>query len=297
MKSWRDVLPIHPAAELFPPLPPDELRALGEDIRKHGLTSPIAITVTKLPIGWKYELLDGINRLDGVEAISIPFRIETGNARCTVDLTDSGIRVDDIRRLMSSATVIETDPQEYVISANIRRRHLSIEEKNRLIIHLLKADPTKSNRAVAKLTDTSHPHVAKVREQAEKTGDVETVTTSIDTKGRRQPASKGNRSRVSVPQRTPAEGPNCTDKISLDGFDEVEHLPARNEELENTSPELEPERSALPSWIEPLRGPTIEESGSEASELNDLLRAWDRASETARRAFAARVGLQRVDVA
>jgi hypothetical protein len=30
--SWRDVLPVHPAAELFEPLSPDELRALGEDI-------------------------------------------------------------------------------------------------------------------------------------------------------------------------------------------------------------------------------------------------------------------------
>ncbi len=30
--SWRDQLQIHPACELFPPLPPDELRALGEDI-------------------------------------------------------------------------------------------------------------------------------------------------------------------------------------------------------------------------------------------------------------------------
>src|SRR5262249_4878269 len=34
-------------------------------------------------------------------------------------------------------------------------------DKDRLIVQLLKADPTKSNRQVAKLTDTSHPHVAK----------------------------------------------------------------------------------------------------------------------------------------
>jgi hypothetical protein len=29
--AWRDVLPIHPACELFPPMSPDELRALGEE--------------------------------------------------------------------------------------------------------------------------------------------------------------------------------------------------------------------------------------------------------------------------
>jgi hypothetical protein len=42
-KSWRDVLPIHPATELFPRMSDDELRALGEDIIKNGLTSPIVL--------------------------------------------------------------------------------------------------------------------------------------------------------------------------------------------------------------------------------------------------------------
>jgi hypothetical protein len=42
-KSWRDLWSIHPAADLFPRMTPDELRALGEDIIKNGLTSPIAL--------------------------------------------------------------------------------------------------------------------------------------------------------------------------------------------------------------------------------------------------------------
>lgn len=64
--SWRDVLPIHPACELFPPMSPDELRALGEDIAKNGLTSPIVL--------WRADkrapavLLDGRNCLDAIEA-------------------------------------------------------------------------------------------------------------------------------------------------------------------------------------------------------------------------------------
>jgi hypothetical protein len=42
-KSWRDVLKIHPAAELFPRMSPDDLRALGEDIKANGLKSPIVM--------------------------------------------------------------------------------------------------------------------------------------------------------------------------------------------------------------------------------------------------------------
>ena len=35
-KSWRDVIKIHPAADLFPMMSPDELKALGEDIKRNG---------------------------------------------------------------------------------------------------------------------------------------------------------------------------------------------------------------------------------------------------------------------
>jgi len=36
LKCWRDILPIHPAAALWPPMAPDELRALGEDLKANG---------------------------------------------------------------------------------------------------------------------------------------------------------------------------------------------------------------------------------------------------------------------
>jgi hypothetical protein len=42
-KSWRDGLPIHPAADLFPRMSADEVRALSEEIKKSGPKSPIVL--------------------------------------------------------------------------------------------------------------------------------------------------------------------------------------------------------------------------------------------------------------
>src|SRR5215813_7363287 len=63
-QSWRDTLPVHPAAELFPRMSEAELAALGKDIRKRGLTSSIAVwSDGKSP----EQLLDGRSRLDAIE--------------------------------------------------------------------------------------------------------------------------------------------------------------------------------------------------------------------------------------
>jgi hypothetical protein len=64
--SWRDVLPLHPAAELWPPMTPDELRALGEDIKANGMQVPISILHDNPSV-----LLDGRNRLDALEMVGL----------------------------------------------------------------------------------------------------------------------------------------------------------------------------------------------------------------------------------
>jgi len=62
--SWRDNLPIHPAAELLPLMTSEELQTTGADIVKNGLTAPIALwrADPKSPA----QLLDGRNRLDAI---------------------------------------------------------------------------------------------------------------------------------------------------------------------------------------------------------------------------------------
>ena len=166
-KPWRDALPIHPAAELFPLMSQDELRELAEDIKKYGLKSRVTFWTEKP--GEEKFLLDGRNRLDAMELVDL----DPHSCSQVTLYGNQGV-----------------DPYAYVISANIHRRHLTVEQRRELIAKLLKADPTKSDRQIAKAVDASHPHVAKVREELEKAGDVETVTTRTDTRGRQQPAKR-----------------------------------------------------------------------------------------------------------
>ena len=65
------MLPVHPAAELFPRMSPDELKALAEDIKKNGLKIPVTVWRGN---GGRMQLLDGRNRLDAMEAVGIPIK-------------------------------------------------------------------------------------------------------------------------------------------------------------------------------------------------------------------------------
>jgi hypothetical protein len=184
-RAWRDVLPIHPAAEIFPLMSGDELRALGEDIRKTGLTSPITVTSIRIttPKGGIIHdmgLLDGRNRLDAMELVGLPFTIEHSQG-------DFSIKLDG---RSYPATAINSDPYAFVVSANIHRRHLTAEQKRDLIAKLLKATPEKSDRAIGKMAKADGKTVAAVRAEQEGRAEFPHVEKREDTKGRKQPARK-----------------------------------------------------------------------------------------------------------
>ena len=50
-ESWRDRLRVHAACVLFPELSPDELRDLGEDIKRRGGIEPDHVVVAWQPAG------------------------------------------------------------------------------------------------------------------------------------------------------------------------------------------------------------------------------------------------------
>ena len=217
---WSTRFPVHPAADLFPMMSDAELDELGKDIREHGMRQGIVLWTparefagqkrgeselaylsrTKQPV----YLLDGRNRVAAVERENAkhPDREQTGDDDLlpfVEDLFALNGRYDaNIDDLSPPATLLMgfVDPLAVVISANIHRRHLTLDKKAEIAGDILKARPELSNRQVADMVKLSHPKVAKIRKEGERSGDVETVSTRTDSKGRQQPAHK--------PQKSPA---------------------------------------------------------------------------------------------
>jgi hypothetical protein len=295
-QSWRDTLPIHPAAELFPRMSGAELAALGKDIRKHGLTSSIAVwSDGKSP----EQLLDGRSRLDAIE-------IEIGPAIVGPPSVMAGKDFLAVNKVIVLDRSV--DPYAFVISANIHRRHLTVEQKHELIAKLIKTDPTKSNRQIAKTVKVDHKTVASVRAEKEGRGEIPHVETRTDSKGRKQPARKTTTkpppvSAEVLQQREAAAerirgrmgGNKVRDDIGSESAGECERLRARNEELQAQLTHFEFQNIALRSEVGELKAVRKPEGEDEDSELGNLLRAWDCASQGAREKFKAHVGLVAVE--
>jgi hypothetical protein len=206
MTSWRDSIEVHPAAELFPRMGADELKALGEDILQNGMTSPIVLWVPKEYYGTceaskrfnftKSLLIDGRNRLDAMELVGMnPSRSEIGKTIVAVFFYEPSSHLPKRKRQETLA-----DPYAYVASANFHRRHLTNAQKGELIEALLKAKPERSDRATAKIAQVDHKTVAAVRKEGEARGEIPHVERRDDTKGRLQPAHK-------LPPRTTPSNP------------------------------------------------------------------------------------------
>jgi hypothetical protein len=145
----------HPLADMLPLMEGDEFAVLVADIRAHGLHELITL--------FEGKILEGRNRFRACRAAGRKPRyraIEFGSWDAARD---------------------------FVISANIHRRHLTTEQRRELIEKLLKADPTQSDRRIAKTTRVSDKTVGAVRKDAERRAEIPHVEKRIDSKGRKQP--------------------------------------------------------------------------------------------------------------
>jgi hypothetical protein len=156
-----DELEFHPLAEMFPLMQGAEFDELVQDIKKHGLQEPIT----------RYEdkILDGRNRYRACKK--------------------AGVEITQFE------TYIGSDPTGYVISKNLFRRHLKRDQVRDLIGKLLKADPQKSDRAIANQIGSDHKTVGAKRKLDEERGEIPQVRQRTDSKGRNQPSHKSRGTR------------------------------------------------------------------------------------------------------
>jgi hypothetical protein len=143
---------VHPAADLFPMMADAELDELAKDIAKNGLQQPVVY----LSFGG---VLDGRNRLAAIARIPDEKRRELRWRQAHQGRQTLG-------------TLRSIDPYAYVVSANAHRRHLTAEQKREVIAALLKVQPTKSDRAIAKTAKVDHKTVAAIRAKAEAGGEI-----------------------------------------------------------------------------------------------------------------------------
>ena len=160
--DWRALLAVHPAAELFPPLPEAELRELAEDIHINGLRVPVVTWSAKEsdePV-----LLDGVHRLSALALLGLLY--ETSDRRLGLKgwTGVTWAKLSDVR--MECQHVVGGDPTALALSLNAHRRHLTPDLKRGLIAKVLEAKPELSDRAIGRLTKSDHKTVGDVRSKA-----------------------------------------------------------------------------------------------------------------------------------
>ena len=212
--GWRTLLKVHPACDLFPPMERDDLLALGQDIKANGLCDPFVFWApganTQRPHP-EFMLLDGRCRLDACELVGLEVVIDVSDpampvvsiAGCDVlCATPHSSYLFELRTVDGEQSPHPwIDPFSYVLSANLHRRHLSVEQKRDLVANVLKAQPNKSNLAIARQVKVSDKTVAKVRRVLTRRSEIPNVGTITDAKGRRQPSAKGARRASKSPGR------------------------------------------------------------------------------------------------
>jgi ParB-like chromosome segregation protein Spo0J len=126
-------LEFHPLANRFPLIEDDEFDRLVEDIRVNGQRDPIVLFEDKI--------LDGRNRYRAC--------LEAGVTPKTRDYDPA----------------MEGPPEAFVISLNAFRRHLTLDQKRDLVIDLLKANPSASDRAIGRQVGVDNKTVGALRKK------------------------------------------------------------------------------------------------------------------------------------
>ncbi|MCF6100351.1 ParB/Srx family N-terminal domain-containing protein [Mesorhizobium muleiense] len=269
--SWRDHIRVHPAADLFPMMSEAELRELAADIKANDLRLPVIIWHDDDGTEW---LLDGRNRLDALELIGEKLITPDGKLSVYDYHTDKADR---------------GDPYAYVISLNIKRRHLTAEQKRDLIAKLLKAGPERSNRQIAGVVKASHVTVGKVREEMEATGQVDQLTKTVGADGK---ARTRDRHKPGHAKRNAASILSVQDVLAKSLYGKAQ-LPSRPTVLITAPDEPPPEPANVVRLVDTLpeqpKRPPV--NLSQYTTLADAMAIWNRLSKEDARQFIQNIRL------
>ena len=153
---------VQPMFQFFEPLPADEYAALKADIAKRGVLVPIEYDE-------EGNILDGHHRYQICQELGIK----------------------DFPRVVRRFSSLE-EKEEHIVTLNVRRRHLTNEQKRKWAEWFLRRHPEWSDSRVAAEVGLTHPTVAKVREKLESDGEVVKFTTRIGKDGKTDHALRLN---------------------------------------------------------------------------------------------------------
>ncbi len=146
-------LEFHPLAAVFNLMEGKDFDAICDDIRSKGLCDPIVLLDGKI--------LDGRNRYRACLRVGVEPRF--------IDYEGN-------------------DPEAFVDSKNLHRRHLNSEQKREAIGRILRRNPAMSNRQVAAKVGTSPTTVGEVREQLESTVQIGQLEKTVGKDGKERTA-------------------------------------------------------------------------------------------------------------
>jgi len=266
-------------------MPPDELRVLGEDIRKHGLREPVVLQKQyrrradgsiRNEHDYELALIDGRSRLDAMEEADFTL-VRDGKLDKT--LGHAALGLEPLTGGAYAELDPGVDPYDFVVSRNIFRRHLTAGQKRELIAKLLKADASKSDRQIGETIKADHKTVGAVRAEKEATGEISPVEKRVgkDRKARKQPVKKAPRAaqqKATEAETKAARKPKPRDDIGPNSSSEVERLRERNQELENENACLRRENLALRTEIDELKArlPTVSPPADDGLDVPEFLR-------------------------
>jgi hypothetical protein len=161
--------------QVMPPLTPEERAGLKELIRREGVQVPIVEDEHG-------NVIDGYNRVE-----------------LWHELRAEGAKVPDYPRIIRPG-LTEADKRTLARTLNVARRHLSSEQKRKLIDDQLRDTPQQSNRQIADALGVDDKTVGAARNRLEATAEIPQLTETVGTDGKSRPAR-----RPSIVAKTGAE--------------------------------------------------------------------------------------------